>query len=59
MNNEIARREFISAVLLSAVLLVPGTKLDVETSVIGEENQGRVAYSVLKGNELMCISEAE
>ena len=58
-KNEAYAREFISPVLIAAVLLAPDTGLDVETSVIGEDDGGHVDYSILKGNELVCISEAK
>jgi hypothetical protein len=58
-KNEAYAREFISPVLIAAVLLAPDTRLDVETSVIGEDDGGHVDYSILKGNELVCISEAK
>ena len=45
--------------LLAAVLLVPRTRLDVELTVVGDDNQGRVDYSMTKGTELICISEAK
>ena len=52
-------REFITPVLLAAVLLVPSTRLDFEFRVVGDDNTGRVDYSVTKGTELICISEAK
>jgi hypothetical protein len=52
-------REFITPVLLAAVLLVPSTRLDVELTVVGDDNTGRVDYSVTKGTKLICISEAK
>jgi hypothetical protein len=61
-KNEAYAREFISPVLIAAVLLVPDradTRLDIETSVIGEDDGGHVDSSILKGNELVCISEAK
>lgn len=58
-KNEARAREFISPILIAAVLLAPGTRLDVETSVTGEDDLGHVDYSILKGNELVCISEAK
>jgi hypothetical protein len=59
LANEASSREFISPVLLAAVLLIPATKLGVEMSVVGDFDHGRVDYSVTKGTELICISEAK
>lgn len=59
LKNEQSCREFISTVLLAAVLLVPGTRLDVETSVTGNEIQGRVDYSIFKGNRILVVCEAK
>jgi hypothetical protein len=41
-KNEAYAREFISPVLIAAVLLAPDTRFDVETSVIGEDDGGHV-----------------
>jgi len=48
------RREFVSTVLLAAVLLVPGTRLDVKKSLIGDEKQEILDYSVLNGSDILC-----
>ena len=42
LRNEASCREFITPVLLAAVLLVPRTRLDVELTVVGDDNQGQV-----------------
>ena len=58
-RNEASCREFITPLLLAAVLLVPSTKLGVETTVLGDDNTGQVDYSITKGADLICISEAK
>jgi len=58
-KSEAVYREFVSAVMLAAVLLVPGTRLDAGRNVDGDNNSGRVDYAVLKNAELVCITEAK
>ena len=56
---EAFNREFISSVLLASVLLVPETHLEAERSVEGDDVRGRIDYTMLKGEELICASEAK
>ena len=58
-QNESVSREFISPVLVTAALLVPGTRIYSEMFVIGDENQGRVDYSISGKGGLLCICEAK
>lgn len=58
VTNEAVAREFISEVLLAAVAL-SDTFLDAEYSITGDENQGRVDYSIFKDEELLCVAEAK
>jgi hypothetical protein len=45
--------------MLAAVLLAPGTWLDAERQVDGDDNWGRIDYSVLKDDQLLCVCEAK
>ena len=59
LKNEAVRCEFISVVLLMALLLVPDTRLDVETSVIGNNEHVRINYGIFNKSKLVHISEAK
>ena len=58
-ENEAISREFISPVLVAAVLLVPKTRIRAEISVATKVNKGRYDYSIYRDKELICICEAK
>ena len=46
-------------ILLAAVMLVPGTRLDAERDVEGDKIAGRLDYTILKDDEIICVSEVK
>jgi len=58
-RHESISREFISPVLVAAVLFTDGTQLDAESAIDGDISSGRVDYTVLRDAEYICVSEAK